>query len=294
MNRENPSTGLNDRPSPPQVLVGPLMHDRDFKRFSELIYTVCGIKMPKAKRCLLESRLQKRLRALNMKDFSQYCDYVFSPRGQEEEMCNLIDVVSTNTTEFFREPGHFEILCRQVLPAWRKKHGGRALNVWSAGCSTGEEPYTLAMVLSDFARSNPGFCFHILATDISTQVLTKAARAIYPEERLSPNLQAVKKKYFLRGKGRSIGMVRVIPELRKLVCFERLNFMDDFHLKTPQDVIFCRNVTIYFDRKTQEDLIGKFCQNMTLGGYLFVGHSEAIIGMEVPLMQMAPTVYQRI
>jgi chemotaxis protein methyltransferase CheR len=229
-----------------------------------------------------------------MTDFSQYCDYVFSPQGQEGEICNLIDVVSTNTTEFFREPGHFEILSRQVLPAWRKKHGGRRLNVWSAGCSSGEEPYTLAMVLSDFAKANPGFCFHILATDISTQVLAKAARAIYPEERLSPDLQAIKKKYFLRGKGRLSGMVRVIPELRERVSFERLNFMDNFHFKTPQDIIFCRNVTIYFDRKTQEALIGKFCSNLIPGGYLFIGHSESITGMEVPLMQRAPTVYQRV
>jgi chemotaxis protein methyltransferase CheR len=284
-------------PPPGELLGGPLtrpiMKDKEFKRFSEFIYSSCGIKMPPSKRTLLESRLHKRLRALSMTAFAEYCDYVFSPEGMEAEVYNLIDVVTTNTTEFFREPNHFEILNRQALPAWLQRHGlNRSIRLWSAGCSSGEEPYTLAMVLSEFAKTHQGFKFQILATDISAQILSRAASAIYPEERLGQTAQSFKKKYFLQGKGRFAGMVRVAPELRAMVTFDRLNFMDEFHFKRPHDIIFCRNVMIYFDRQTQENLLNKFCRNLAADGYLFMGHSESISGMELPLRQVAPTVYQ--
>ena len=273
--------------------VTPKMTDADFRRFSEFITTELGIKLPPTKKTMLEARLQKRLRALGLPSHRDYCEFLFSPEGMENELAQLIDVVTTNTTHFFREPKHFEILSQQVAPDVFRRKGGNRAAVWSAGCSTGEEPYTLAMVLSEFAARNPGFHFNILATDISTQVLQQAQRAVYPEDRIDGIPQELKKKYLLRSKDRSRRLVRMGPELRALIQFRRLNFMNDFDFRDLLDVIFCRNVVIYFDRSTQEQLFKRFCGKLATGGYLFIGHSESLTGMDLPLVQVAPTVYRK-
>jgi chemotaxis protein methyltransferase CheR len=271
------------------------MSEREFRRLAEFIYSECGIKMPPAKKTMLEARLQKRLRALGMDSYSSYCDYLFTPKGMELELISLIDTVTTNTTEFFREPKHFEVLVNKVLPDFLASHSfAHALRLWSAGCSTGEEPYTLAMVLSEFARKTHGFRFEILATDISTQVLERARRGIYPEDRVRDVSMEFKKRYMLRGKNRSQGFIRFNPETRELLRFKRLNFMEDFSFDKPKHIIFCRNVVIYFDRITQENLLGRFCNCLEPGGHLFMGHSESITGMDLPLTPIAPTVYKRI
>ena len=172
--------------------------------------------------------------------------------------------------------------------------GKKKLRIWSAGCSTGEEPYTLAMVLSEYQERTAGFRFSILATDISTQVIGRAMKAIYPEERVKTMNIERKKKYLLRSKNREAGLVRIVPELRRLVRYERLNFMEEFSFEKPMHIIFCRNVIIYFDRKTQENLLHRFCYNLMPGGHLFIGHSESTTGMDLPLEPVAPTVYRRI
>lgn len=274
--------------------VGPKMTEADFRRFSGFITSELGIKLPPSKKTMLEARLQKRLRALGFSSHRDYCDFLFSPEGMEQELHQLIDVVTTNTTHFFREPKHFDILSRQVAPELYRRQGrSRSIAVWSAGCSTGEEPYTLAMVLSEFAEANPGFLFSILATDISTQVLQQARQAVYAEDRIEGIPPEFRRKYLLRSKDRSRRLVRMGPELRALIRFERLNFMQDFHFKDPLDVIFCRNVVIYFDRATQETLFQRFCNKLSPGGFLFIGHSESLTGMDLPLVQVAPTVYRR-
>lgn len=271
------------------------MADREYKRFSDFIHSECGIKLPPSKKTMVEARLQKRLRSLEMAEFREYCDYVFSSKGLDEELIHLIDVITTNTTEFFREPRHFEILNKIVLPKWAAEHqNGRALRFWSAGCSTGEEPYTLAMVFSEFAARNSGFRFSILATDISTNVLQRAAQGIYSEDKSSGINYELKKKYLMRSKDRSRKEVRFAPEIRRCIKFSRLNFMHDFKFKDSMDIIFCRNVLIYFERDTQEQLIRKFCNNLIKGGHLFIGHSESLTGMDLPLSQLAPTVYTRV
>lgn len=273
------------------------LSSRDFCRLSQLIKTHCGIKMPASKQTMLEARLQKRLRALGLKSFGNYCDYLFSPEGMDKELVHLIDVVTTNKTEFFREPQHFEYLVQAVLPKLlRAQDTGirRWLRIWSAGCSTGEEPYTLAMVLSEFAERYPGFQYAVLATDISTDVLDKAKLGIYERSRVDPVPMALKKKYLLRNKDESRGLVRIVPELRARVQFCRLNFMgDDFDLREPMDIIFCRNVIIYFDRPTQERILNQLCRYLIPGGYLFLGHSETLSGLSVPLLPAAPTVYRK-
>jgi chemotaxis protein methyltransferase CheR len=204
-------------------------------------------------------------------------------------------MVTTNKTDFFREPDHFDYLTRTVLPDWCLRHEGARLNIWSAGCSSGEEPYTLAMVLSEYAVSHPGFDFRILATDISTRVLEKAKAAIYPEALVEPVPMNLKKKYLLRSKDRSSGMVRIVPELREKVRFRRLNFMDqDFGMRDQLDIIFCRNVIIYFDRPTQEKLLQRFHRQMKPGAFIFMGHSETLSGLNVPLTSVYPTVYRKL
>ena len=269
------------------------MDDRIFDRFSEFIKAELGIKMPASKKTLLEARLQKRLRELCMSTHEEYCEYLFSPQGMEEELVNLVDVVTTNTTDFFREPKHFDLLLGVVLPKLAAR-GGRKVNVWSAGCSSGEEPYTLSMVLSEFARQSTGFTFNILATDISTQVLRMAIRAVYPETKIGPIPDEYRKRYLLRSKDRTRRLVRIGPEARSHVRFRRLNFMEEFSFDDQLDIIFCRNVVIYFDRQTQEKLFSRFCRKLVPGGYLFIGHSESLAGMNLPLEPVAPTVYRKI
>ena len=271
------------------------MSDRTFERFSEFIKTELGIKMPASKKTLLEARLQKRLRDLCMGTHDEYCDYLFSASGMEEELANLVDVVTTNTTDFFREPKHFELLAKTILPEISARSAGPGrVNIWSAGCSSGEEPYTLSMVLSEHSRLHPGFSFSILGTDISTQVLRMAVRAVYPESKIGPIPIECRKRYLLRSKDRTKKVVRIAQEARSHVRFRRLNFMEPFTFDGQLDIIFCRNVVIYFDRKTQEMLFSRFCRKLIPGGYLFIGHSESLAGMELPLELVAPTVYRRI
>lgn len=280
---------------PPHSSYTEQLRDEDFVRLSKFIYSVAGIKLPPAKRIMLQSRLQRRLRALEIPDFKQYTDYVLSPQGQQAELVHMLDVVSTNKTDFFREPIHFDFLREQVLPAFCAEGQSRTLKVWSAGCSSGEEPYTIAIVLAEFFESHVGFDFSILATDLSTRVLAAAHNAVYKEERVEGIPFELKRKYFLRSKDRSKPTVRVVPALRKKVRFERLNFMDEsYRVADMFDVIFCRNVLIYFDRKTQEQVIQRLCTKLKPHGNFFLGHSESVMNMHLPLRQLKPTIFEKL
>lgn len=289
---------LNPRTASAANLHHAVLSAGEFSRLSEFIYGRCGIKLPPAKKVMLEGRLRRRLRALGMDNFADYCDYLFSPRGLDEECVHMVDTVTTNKTDFFREPQHFHFLTQEVLPELIQEHGWgsreKPLRVWSAACSTGEEPYTLAMFLSEFGSVHPGFGFSILGTDISTKVLDKARLAIYDHDAVEPVPLAWRKKYLLRSKNHDRVMVRMAPELRKLVHFRHLNFMDeDYGIKEPQAVIFCRNVLIYFERATQLTVLRRLSRHLLPGGYLFIGHSETMQGLDLPLMQRAPTVYRK-
>lgn len=271
------------------------MCDKDFQRISDFVKVNCGIKLPPSKKTMIEARLQKRLRELGMTDYKDYCAFVFSDAGEERELIHLVDSVTTNTTDFFREPKHFEFLFNELLPDWLARTGGRRqFSIWSAACSSGEEPYTMAMVLAEFAQNNPSFNFSILATDISTRVLQFAKRAVYPEDKVRTVPQAFKKKYLLRSRDRSKKQVRIAPEVRRLVGFRQLNFMEPFSFREPMDVVFCRNALIYFERPTQEMIVGKLAATLGPGGHLFIGHSESLSGMNLPLRQVAPTIYIKV
>jgi chemotaxis protein methyltransferase CheR len=250
---------------------------RDFERLCKFIYEECGIVLNAEKKTMLELRIKKRLKSLNLASFDQYVAYLFSARGQREEIVRLIDVVSTNKTDFFREPEHFDFLAKK------------------AGCSTGEEPYTLAMVLRESIPAGCKLGFKILATDISLTVLAKAERGMFDKEVMRPVPQNLLRKYFMRSRDPDSKVVRVVPELRELVEFRRLNFMDgDFGMTQKFDVIFCRNVLIYFDRPTQERIVRKLAGQLVTGGYAFVGHSESLHDMDIPLMPVAPALYRKV
>jgi chemotaxis protein methyltransferase CheR len=274
------------------------LSDAVFKKFSTFIISETGIKMPVSKKTMLQARLQKRMRKLKIKSYEQYFDYILAAADGADERIHMIDAITTNKTDFFRESKHFNILTDTVLPDLIKTKGAgmrRPLSVWSAGCSTGAEAYTLAMVLSDFAEKVKGFKFNILGNDICTRVLEKARLAIYDEKEADPIPVPMKKKYILRSKDRRESKIRIIPELRRQVEFKRLNFMtDDFELRTGMDIIFCRNMIIYFDRQTQEAVLGRICRYLSAGGYLFSGHSETLNGFNLPLCQVAASVYKKV
>jgi chemotaxis protein methyltransferase CheR len=271
----------------------PGMDDAEFKRLSTFILRETGIKLSAAKKSMLAGRLQRRLKALDLDSFRAYCDFLFSPEGYPERV-PMIDLVTTNKTDFFREPAHFAFLESRVLAELTRGAGNRPLKCWSAGCSTGEEPYTLAMVLSEYGEQYPLPPYWVFATDLSTEVLETAARAVYPEGRVADIPLRLRQKYLLKSKNREDQSVRVAPVIRRQVQFSRLNFMQE-HYDAPNDfsIIFCRNVLIYFDKPTQEAVINKLCRHLCRGGYLFLGHSESITDMDVPLEQIRPTVFKK-
>jgi chemotaxis protein methyltransferase CheR len=264
-----------------------------FSRFSEMIQQECGIKMPASKKTMLEARLRKRLKALHLADFEDYCDYVFGPGGFEHELVHLFDVVTTNKTDFFREGVQFEYLQRTALPALLERGWRGPLRAWSAGCSTGEEAYTLAMVLEEYRSQRRGFEYQILATDLSTRVLEAAARGVYRAERIEPVPPPLRSRYILRSRDRAEGLVRIHPDLRARVSFQRLNFRDQtYDVGSPLAVIFCRNVLIYFDKEFQRELLLRLIARLVRGGYLFLGHTESIHGMGLPVTPVGFSTYR--
>ena len=266
----------------------------DFRQFSDYIYNQFGIKMPDIKRIMLQGRLLKRIRELKMKSYTEYKDYFFSPQGQRKEIYNFLSVVTTNKTDFFREPVHFDYLTSTALPEFLSK-GLRHVKIWSAACSSGEEPYTISIVMNEFIEQHHEMTFQVLGTDISANVLEKASHGIYPEKSIDMIPLDLKRKYFLRSKDRTVPTVHVSPLLQKNFSLKYLNLMDPvYDIKDKFDVIFCRNVLIYFDRETQEKVINKLCQNLKEGGYLFIGHSESMANMNVPLQNMKPTIFKRL
>ncbi|MGP1460405.1 MAG: CheR family methyltransferase [Bacteroides sp.] len=272
------------------------LSDAEFAKLSAFIYNVSGIKMPPAKRIMLQSRLQKRLRELSMDSFKEYTEYVLSERGKQEELIHMLDVVSTNKTDFFREPIHFDFLRETVLPLHVQETPSAPIKIWSAACSSGEEPYTISMVVSEFMRNGGALRdYSILGTDLSTKVLKMAENAVYKMERVEGIPLDILHRYFLRSKDRENPTVRIIPDLRKHVKLQRMNFMDEsYPINETFDVIFCRNVLIYFDRQTQEQVIGKLCTKLKKGGFFFLGHSESIMNMDLPLHSVKPTIFRKI
>ena len=269
------------------------LSQRDFRQLSAYIYDYCGIKMPETKRTMLEGRLRKRLRATGCGTFSGYCNYLFREGGMETESIHLIDVVTTNKTDFFREPNHFEYMEQVALPTLAAS-GHRHIRAWSSACSTGAEPYTMAMVLAEAVEKNLVQNYTILATDLSTDVLKKAHSGVYARELVEPVPAQLAKKYVMQPLDRHRNDVRISPVLRSKIGFSRLNLMDaKYQIGEPVAMIFCRNVLIYFDKKTQAHVLSRLCDCLIPGGYLFIGHSETVTGINLPIRQVANTVFRK-
>jgi chemotaxis protein methyltransferase CheR len=280
-----------------EALLAPLpgadqLSPRNFARLAELIHSYSGIKMPSNKRTMLEGRLRRRMRLVQIDTLNDYCAYLFDGGGLETEIIHLIDAVTTNKTEFFREPTHFRFLQSEALPALAAA-GRRTIKAWSAACSMGAEPYTLAMVLEENrARSRQDYA--ILCTDLCTQVLAQAVAGVFPESMIEPVEMELRRRYVMRAKQSDRGEVRIVPELRAKLSFARLNLMDEtYPVETDMDLIFCRNILIYFDKPTQSKVLSQLCRHLRPGGYLFLGHSESIVGIDLPVDQIANTVFQR-
>ena len=264
----------------------------EFDLFQELIAHRAGIRLNDSKRALLVGRLSRRVRDLGFRTFREYYRRVMSDR---DERTRMLDLITTNETEFFREPAQFTFLEENVIPRWLEaaEHGrrDRRVHVWSAGCSTGEEPYSVAMLL----HSNlPGWEIEIVGTDLSTRVLEAAERAIWPVERLANIPLAYRRPYVLRGTGAQAGRITISDSLRQIVRFRRLNLIDEsYDFLGSFDVVLCRNVLIYFDAEVRRAVIDRLVGRCTIGGYFLLGHAEALNGASPRLTLLKPTIWTR-
>ncbi|WP_416064648.1 CheR family methyltransferase [Rhizobium sp. ZK1] len=275
-------------------LPGDRISKRNFDKLARFIYDYSGIKMPPTKLTMLEGRLRRRLRATRHTSFDDYCDFLFNDGGLDQESVYLIDVVTTNKTDFFREAKHFEYMQTVALPTLADS-GVRTIRTWSSACSTGAEPYTMAMVLAEFVEGRSDLSYSVLATDLSTDVLQTARRGIYAEDLVAPVPRDLQKKYVMVAKQQGRRDVRISPKLRSRVGFARMNLMDEkYPVGDAMHLIFCRNVLIYFDKQTQAGVLTRLCDCLAKGGYMFIGHSESITGFDLPLKQVSNTVFQRI
>ena len=269
---------------------------RDFARLADFIQQTTGIKMPPSKQSLLEGRLRRRLRALGMCGFKEDCDFLFVEGGLDQEAIQLINAVTTNKTDFFREPDHFNYLAATALPQLARRGIGRdrPLTAWSAAASIGAEAYSMAMVMAEFGRTMPAFRFSVLATDICTEVLEAAHRAIYPEEMIRPVPEAFRQRYLLRSRDPGRALVRIAPGLRSRVRFARLNLIEaPYDLDIAVDLLFVRNILIYFEKSVQQEVLGELCRHLSPGGYLFIGHSESVIDFDLPVCGVATSIFRR-
>ena len=268
-------------------------------RFRALIRQMTGISLPPAKIHLIEQRLRRRVVAFDLPDTETYLQMLLDQPGMEEELRLVIDLITTNTTSFFREAAHFDFLAQGIVPGRlaRALPGHRArLKVWSAAASEGAEAYTIAMVLAEMQRKGHGFDWAVLGTDISNRMLARAAEAIYDAEQLSTVPPELRARYFLTGAHPSVaGKARVVPELRRRVKFRHLNLMDEsYPVDHDVDVIFLRNVLIYFDQADKERVIARLSRHLAPEGYLIVGHAESMVVRHSTLKQVKPTVFQKI
>lgn len=280
-------------PAREQIGIRPIT-DREFTLFQELIYKEAGIYLAPVKRSLLEGRLARRLRELGLQSFGAYYHFVIE-KGEEEQI-RLLDAVSTNETHFFREPTQFEFLEQRILPEWsREAESGRRprkIRVWSAGCSTGEEPYSLAMALLSHFPFNSGWQIEILATDLSTRALDRARKAIWPIEKAKEIPPHYLHAFMLKGTRSQEGKIKAGPEIRSLIQFERFNLNEEVYPTSgPLDLLFCRNVLIYFDAESKRRVIDRLLRSLSPAGYLFIGHAESLTGLADRVRSVLPTVY---
>jgi chemotaxis protein methyltransferase CheR len=271
---------------------GPQLADAEFDFIRHVIAENAGIVLGPNKRQLVQGRLARRLRELHLDSYEAYCDHI--RESGPEELVGLINALTTNVTSFFRENHHFEALSTYMLPeAFKRNQQSRRLRIWSAGCSSGEEAYCLAMVARETLPPGQKWDLKILATDIDSEVVATAQRGVYPLDRLATLSQERLQKHFRKGSGENAGQAKANPELAQLVSFRTLNLMHSWPMSGPFDLIFCRNVMIYFDQPTREKLVGRFADLLVPDGYLCLGHSESIHGTGGPFRLVGKTIYRK-
>lgn len=265
--------------------------DQDFGRVKSIVYDFAGIDLNDSKKNLVYNRLSKRIRFLNMKSFSEYLDFVDS-QG-EAEFVHLINAITTNLTFFFRENHHFDYLAKTVIPGLvASNSSSKKVRIWSAGCSTGEEPYSIAIILKE--SMPPGWDAKVIATDLDSNVVNTGQMGVYKMDRLKGVSEERKKRWFLKGSGSQQGFVKVKTELQDIIEFGQLNLMNDWPLKDSIDVIFCRNVVIYFDKPTQTKLFNRYADRLPDNGHLFIGHSESLYKVSDRFELLGQTIYKKV
>ena len=282
--------------TPPPTFFNLLITDEEFDLFRKLIYDNSGINLSPEKKNLIQTRLIKRLHHRNCETFYQYYRYINNdPTG--EEMIAMLNAISTNLTKFFREEEHFNFLNNKVLPdliSQKRKNVERKLRVWSAGCSSGEEAYSLGITVLRHIDTPLVWNIKILATDISTDILKMATEGVYEEDKIGNLPKELLNEYFVKDNAGYNNCYKVTPLLRDILTFRRLNLIDEtYPFKGKFDFIFCRNVMIYFDKKTQEGIVNRFYNHLDDGGYLFIGHSESLNGVKSPFKYELPAVYRK-
>jgi len=267
---------------------------KDFDFLRTISNSRTGIVVSDDKFDMFYARLSRRLRKLGLSDFKQYCGFIEAD-DSGEEVLELVNAITTNLTAFFRENHHFEFLAKTVLPKLlRENKDERKIRIWSAGCSTGEEPYSLAITLKENLPANLHWDTQILATDIDSNVLSKASKGVYAEDRIKDMPKQKVRDWFMKGTGSNAGSVRIKPDARSLIKFGQLNLMENWSVGDIKDVIFCRNVVIYFDRESKTNLINRYADNLKDGGYLFIGHSESLYKITDRFELIGNTIYQKV
>lgn len=271
------------------------LSDREYKKFSDLIYEKSGINLHQGKRELLKARLSKVLRQFQFGSVGEYYDYLMNDTSGDA-LIPLLDVISTNLTAFLREPKHFEFLSGTVAPELSlpgESRRAKEIRIWCAGCSSGEEAYSIAITMLDALPENRHKDLRILGTDLSTRMLQLAERGVYEAQRVEKIPYDLRRRFFQKGEKRWRGYYRVKPHVRNLVRFQRLNFVEPFSFSEEFDIVFCRNVMIYFDKETQERLVNRFYEVMGNTGFLFIGHSESLTGITHRFRYVRPSVYKK-
>ena len=268
------------------------LSDAEFEKLRDLVFKVSGISLAETKKELVVSRFTKRVKALKLQNFSEYYDLLVSPSGFSE-LQNFINSITTNKTDFFREAHHFDFLVNTFIPQVISS-GRRIVRIWSAACSTGEEPYTIAMVMAKHLVEPYNIPVKILATDIDTNVLKTAVRGVYESGVLNTVPEEYMKKYFLRGKGDSLGLFKIKDDIKQMVTFKQLNFIaPEYPVTSTFDIIFCRNVIIYFNPETKRMVVNRLFRYLNDGGYIMMGHSETLFNMIDGLVYLKNTIYQK-
>jgi len=265
--------------------------EKDFSFIQKLVADRTGIVLSDIKRTMVYSRISRRIRHCGVGDFSQYCDLLKD--GDESELISFTNAITTNLTSFFREQHHFNYLRDTVLPEIEKNKKDKRIRIWSAGCSSGEEPYSIAMTVQDYFKRKPGWDIKILATDLDYDMVKRAASGVYKEDRVTGLSKAHLKNYVKRGRGELSGSVKMCHELMSMITFKQLNLLHEWPFKGPFDFLFCRNVVIYFNKKTQKELFDRYANCLSDNSSLFIGHSESLYKVTDRFESLGQTIYRK-